>query len=246
MNTKTGQPYQKVSIIIVTYNAARTLQVCLNSIYNQTYPDIEIIVMDGNSKDGTVGILNNNTEKITYWRSEHDTGIYDAMNKALEHVSGEWVSFLGADDELMEGFSAMARELKDPYGIYYGNVVYKGKKCSGRLAPYQQAKLGIFHQAIIYPSEVFKKYLYNTKYKVFADYALNMTCFGDAKFKFIYKDFIVAKYNDTGVSSNVIDPAFEEDKAKLISRNFGMGVFLRYMFRELKGKIKGFLSLKTV
>jgi glycosyltransferase involved in cell wall biosynthesis len=237
VNTKTGQFYQKVSLIIVTYNAARTLQACLNSIYSQTYPDIEIIVMDGNSKDGTVQILENNTDKITYWKSEKDSGIYHAMNKALEHVSGEWVSFLGADDELEEGFSEMARELKDPYGIYYGNVIYKGKKCSGKLEPYQQAKLGIFHQAIIYPSEVFKKYLYNTKYKVFADYALNMTCFGDTKFKFIYKDFIIAKYNDTGVSSNVMDPAFEEDKAKLISRNFGVDVFLRYMFRKLKGKI---------
>lgn len=237
MNNKTGQVYPKVSLIIVTYNAARTLQGCLNSIYSQTYPNMEIIVMDGDSDDGTIQILENNSGKITYWKSEKDSGIYHAMNKALAHVSGEWISFLGADDELEEGFSKMARELKDPYSIYYGNVIYKGKKCSGKLKAYQQAKLGIFHQAIIYPSEVFKKYLYNTKYKVFADYALNMTCFGDSKFKFTYKDYIIAKYNDTGVSSNVMDPAFEQDKGKLIFRNFGMEVYLRYIFRKLKGKL---------
>lgn len=239
VNNNTDHVYPRISLIIVTYNAACTLQACLNSIYSQTYPNIEIIVMDGKSDDGTVGILEQNSSKITYWRSEKDGGIYPAMNKALEHITGEWISFLGADDELEEGFSAMAREIQDSNSIYYGNVIYKGKKCSGQLNAYQQAKLGIFHQAIIYPSSVFKKYTFNTKYKVFADYALNMTCFGDPQFKFVYKDFIIAKYNDTGVSSSVNDPAFEADKDKLISRNFGIDVFLRYMFRKIKGKLKG-------
>src|SRR5579864_471869 len=102
----------KISIIIVTYNAAAYLQKCLDSIYRQKYPSIEIIVLDAESTDGTVDILKANTNKITFWKSEKDEGIYDAMNKALEHVTGEWVYFLGADDELLDDFSDMAYALK--------------------------------------------------------------------------------------------------------------------------------------
>lgn len=238
MNRKAEQVYPKISIIIVTYNAANTLQACLDSIYAQTYPSLEIIVMDGKSEDGTVQILEKNIKQIAYWESEKDAGIYYAMNKALKHVRGEWVCFMGADDELLIDFSKMANELRNLHIIYYGNVIYQGKKCSGYLSPYRQAKLGIFHQSIIYPASVFTKYLYNTKYKVFADYALNMSCFGDSEFQFVYRDYTIAKFNHTGVSSNVIDPAFEQDKSKLISKNFSVNVLLRYLFRQLKGKIK--------
>ncbi|WP_420156188.1 glycosyltransferase, partial [Siphonobacter sp.] len=95
-----------VSVILVTHNAEKCLQACLDSIFRQTYPRIEIIIMDGASTDATVSILEANTEKITFWRSEEDQGIYDAMNKALEYVRGEWVYFIGADDELTHEFSS--------------------------------------------------------------------------------------------------------------------------------------------
>src|SRR5580693_3513958 len=95
----------RISIIIVTYNAAATLQVCLESIYSQSYKDLEIIVIDGQSTDGTVDILKQNTARLAYWKSEKDEGVYDAMNKGVKHLTGQWVYFLGADDELLPGFS---------------------------------------------------------------------------------------------------------------------------------------------
>src|ERR1700712_5543862 len=118
----------KISIIIVTFNAAADLQSCLNSIYRQKYPAIEIIIMDGKSTDGTADILESNTDKIAFWKSEKDQGIYDAMNNALDHITGEWVYFLGADDQLLDEFSEMAYGLKDDSAIYYGSVYKNDKK----------------------------------------------------------------------------------------------------------------------
>ncbi len=168
LNTNTPA---RITVIIVTYNAAEYLQSCLNSIYAQKYPAIDIVVIDGNSTDGTADILQQNTSKIHFWVSEKDNGIYDAMNKALPHITSQWVYFLGADDELLPEFSEMASELKVENAIYYGNVLADGVKRSGLISSYYMAKGGIYHQAIIYPASVFKHYAYNTKYKIAAEYA---------------------------------------------------------------------------
>ena len=226
-----------IAVIIVTYNAAPYLQNCLNSIYRQEYPSINIIVIDGSSTDGTVAILQQNSERIYKWISEKDEGIYDAMNKALGHVTDPWVYFLGADDTLRPEFSKFAGNLIDPAAIYYANVIHNGIKRSEEVSPYYMAKVGIYHQAIVYPAAVFRNRRYQLKYRIAADYALNMECFSDKNFHYIYKDYIIANYNHTGISATVTDIPFERDKASLILKNFGFKIWARFMFRLLKAKI---------
>jgi len=232
-----GKPL--ISIVIVTYNAGQTLQQCLDSIYAQTYQPLEIIVIDGKSTDNTVAILEKNIAHIAFWKSEKDTGIYDAMNKALQHITGQWVYFLGADDELLPPFSDFAETLEHTDAIYYANVLHNGIKRSGNVSEYYMAKVGIYHQAIIYPGEVFQKYKYNERYKIAADYALNMALYHDQGFHFIHKDLIVAKYNHTGVSATIVDETFEKDKASLIRKNFGFKIWLRFLFRKIKSQLRG-------
>jgi glycosyltransferase involved in cell wall biosynthesis len=227
----------KLSIIIVTYNAAATLQACLDSVYAQTYSNIELVIIDGNSSDGTKKILQENTTRITFWQSEPDKGIYDAMNKALRHITGDWVYFLGADDELLPAFSSFAEELADKNTIYYANVIHKGIKRAGEVSAYHMAKVGIYHQSIIYPAAVFKDAPYDTRYRVFADWAFNMQCFGRG-FCFQYKDHIIANYSHEGLSSHAVDEAFEKDRAGIILKNFGLKTWLRYQFRRFKEKLK--------
>ena len=89
-----------ISVIVAVRNGALTLQRCLDSIYEQTDPGWEVVVMDGASKDGTQAILISNADRIAYWESEADRGIAHAWNKALDHAQGDWVLFLGADDSL--------------------------------------------------------------------------------------------------------------------------------------------------
>lgn len=89
----------KVSVIVSVLNGASKLEKCLLSIINLDYPSVEIIVIDGNSSDGTQQILEKYNKKIFYWISEPDTGIYNAWNKAIKVATGDWISFIGSDDE---------------------------------------------------------------------------------------------------------------------------------------------------
>jgi glycosyltransferase involved in cell wall biosynthesis len=94
-------PAPLISVIIATRNAAGTLSACLESIRAQAMPDMEVIVADGASSDGTLDILRAN-EDLLEWRSEPDSGIYAAWNKALDWAGGEWICFLGADDRFAD------------------------------------------------------------------------------------------------------------------------------------------------
>lgn len=226
-----------VSVVIVTYNASATLQVCLDSIYRQAYPAIEIVVIDGASTDGTLTILQTNNHRIHYWRSEPDAGIYDAMNKSLKYFKGDWVYFLGADDELFEGFSALAQELQQPDTIYYGRVMSEGIP-TFPVTAYNFVKIGICHQAMIYPKGVFEKHRFDTRYKISADYALNIQLFQSKDYHFEFKDHLVANFNDTGVSSLNVDEAFEHDRSAMVLKYFGLKIWLRFMFWRLKKRLK--------
>lgn len=91
-----------ISIVIAVFNGKKTLQQCIDSIHEQSYENKELIVIDGGSTDGTLDLLRENAGKIDRWISEKDRGIYDAWNKGVRHASGQWISFLGADDYLWD------------------------------------------------------------------------------------------------------------------------------------------------
>ncbi|WP_207535785.1 glycosyltransferase family 2 protein [Desertivirga arenae] len=224
----------KISVIIVTRNAARTLQSCLNSIYRQAYPNVEIVIQDGASTDNTIEILKENSDRIAFWNSEPDTGIYDAMNKAIQKASGDWILFLGADDELLDGFSDMAARLKEPHSIYYGNVIFKGMKCSGFMDPYRMVKTGMSHQSMFYSSSIFRSHRYDLNYKISADSILNMECWSDKSIKWFYEDFIIAKFNHTGISSQMYDQLLKKNMSRLVLRHYGPMIWIRYHIREFK------------
>lgn len=96
--TKSINSTTLISVVVAVWNGKATLQQCLDSITQQTYAYIELIVIDGGSKDGTVDLIRANAQQIAYWISEPDRGIYNAWNKALAQVKGDWICFLGADD----------------------------------------------------------------------------------------------------------------------------------------------------
>ena len=97
-SSKTTKNNPLITIIVAVLNGRETIRQCIKSVNNQTYPYKELIIIDGGSTDGTVEILKDNNDKIAYWESKPDRGIYHAWNKALEHSRGDWICFLGADD----------------------------------------------------------------------------------------------------------------------------------------------------
>ena len=84
----------KISVIIPTYNSRRTLEAAIRSVSNQTFSAHEILVIDGGSTDGTLDVIIANEKNITYWISQKDEGVYDAINKGILRASGEWIYVL--------------------------------------------------------------------------------------------------------------------------------------------------------
>lgn len=98
MSKKSFDLRPKISVITVVYNGEAYLEKTVISVLEQTYPNIEYIIIDGGSTDGTLDIIKKYEEQIDFWVSEKDKGIYDAMNKGLQAATGEYINFLNADD----------------------------------------------------------------------------------------------------------------------------------------------------
>jgi glycosyltransferase involved in cell wall biosynthesis len=117
----------KVSIITVTMNSERYLSDCINSVRRQNYRDIEHIIIDGKSTDGTLNIILQNLNHISYWVSETDRGMYDAINKGLEMATGDVVGILNSDD--MFATADAVKSIVDCFettgtDTVYGDLVY--------------------------------------------------------------------------------------------------------------------------
>ena len=227
-----------VSIIVVTFNAGNYLKDCLDSILGQQFKNLEIIIKDGGSTDDTPSIVKAYEKHIAIYESTPDAGIYDAMNRAIKLAHGKWLYFLGADDRLESGFSAMCNLLKDENTIYYGDCITDEGFFGGKFSAYKLTKSFMCQQAIFYPAVVFEKYNYDVRYPVYSDLALNIKCWGDIEIKKQYYALTIAWYNLTGFSSAPKDDLFKKEKQSLIKTNFPRLVYLRYLYKRWKEQRK--------
>lgn len=224
------------SIIIATYQAEKLLQNTLNSIANQSFKDFEIVIVDGNSTDNTLRIATTFSEgrnNVTII-SEPDRGVYDALNKGAKAAKGKWLYFIGSDDILFDEmvlykvYQELAKERVD---LLYGDAILKskGERYAGEFDILRlETERNICHQAIFYSIEIFEKVgYYNLRYKIWADWDLNIRCFRHPALTCKYASFVVAIYNDlTGVSTNIDDifykqlPIFYIDECKRKEKAF--------------------------
>lgn len=116
----------KVSIITVVYNSAHTIKDALLSVSQQDYDDIEHVVIDGASTDGTGDVIRQNSNRVAQWLSEPDHGIYDAMNKGIKLASGDVIGFLNSDDVYADKsvISRVVSELEEGVDSVYADLVY--------------------------------------------------------------------------------------------------------------------------
>lgn len=228
----------KISILIPTYNSDATLAIALGSIANQTYYDFEVLIIDGMSTDKTLEIAESYTTKMPSLRifSEKDQGIYDAMNKGIELAEGDWLYFMGSDDELIN--NDILKEVSDQfrqYDVIYGNV-YSDRFNGNYDGEFNYVKLierNICHQSIFLKKEVFKKVGYfNLKYKSHADWDHNIRWFYSKEIKNKYVELIIANYADGGYSSLNDDLIFKRDK-NLILFVKGMKFLPKKTLRQL-------------
>lgn len=195
----------KLSIIIPTYNSATVLPKALDSIVGQTFGDWEVLIMDGVSTDDTLKVAQSYNDSRIRINSEPDKGIYDAMNKGIGKARGEWLYFLGSDDWLLNDnvlHDVFAQDT-DSYDVVYGEVEapHLASNHSGEWT-LQTIDRNRCHQAILYRRQVIRRLGgYNTKYKIWADYDLNLKWFFDRKVKKKHIPTIIAHYAEGGYSS---------------------------------------------
>jgi len=183
----------KISVVVAVFDGAKTIIRCIDSVLSQTCSDIELIVIDGGSTDGTLEIIHSYAHRLAYWESKADRGIAHAWNKGIAHSSGEWILFLGADDYL---WSPTTIEQMLPFlelaqmrtSVVYGKVI--GVDGSGRelrelSAEWNQRKFvhyGIYfsHQGIFHHKDIFARYgefdeyfRYGPDYEMLMRYLIN-------------------------------------------------------------------------
>lgn len=228
-----------ISVVTVVYNGEQYIQSCIDTVASQTYDNVEHIIIDGGSTDRTVEILRENDERVAYWLSESDQGIYDAMNKSIKHCQGDWYMFLGVDDLLLEGFSKLALLLKDNQTAYYGCVVYKGiPQYDGPIDTFKLVRGNICHQALLYPKQVFELHKYDTNYKIAADNVLLLKLWKEKFFKFEYHEILISVFNHLGISGTDWDRLFFKNRSRLIYKYLGVLPYLKHLYLLFQEKAR--------
>lgn len=174
-----NQKYPKVTLITVTYNAEKYLEQTIKSILEQDYSNIEYIIIDGGSNDSTIDIIKKYEQKISYWISEPDNGIYDAMNKGIDLSTGKWINFMNAGDIFTDNtILSMIFETPLDYDVIYGgaNLYYQDENKYIYDAPREPQtiynRLPCIHQTMFIKDNYMKKNKYNTYFKLSSDVEL--------------------------------------------------------------------------
>jgi len=248
----------KVSIITVCLNSEKTIEITIKSVIDQTYPNIEYIIIDGGSTDKTVDIIKKYENRIAKWISEPDRGVYDAMNKGIVHSTGDILYFLNAGDYVYNNKiieNVVDRFADDSIVAVYGNVDVLnnyGKKKAIRGCKVTHNNLlyrRVCHQAFFVRRFLFDEIgFFSHSFKLSADHEFIVKSIKKYPDDFLYINEIIAKYIDGGMSCKMMEKTKIED-LKIISSNYNIVQFLfgaaicAYVI--LKYKIPQILQMKS-
>jgi glycosyltransferase len=234
----------KVSIITVCYNAEPSIAKTIQSVLLQSYPNIEYIVIDGQSTDGTFAIIQQYKHKITKIVSEQDEGVYDAMNNGIQCAKGDIIYFLNADDVFCDKL-AVSDIVKifgedSSAGIVYGNAkvinIPQNIKFNPQVGFNSEIKtkndlwkIGICHQRVFAKRDIFNKIgLFSLKYKIFADRVWLIQAYkNDVKFQHVKRDVVIWNYQ--GMSYKNRTSALLYEKPVMIFKNYSFSDFCYYL-----------------
>lgn len=203
----------EVSIIIATFNSEKTLRKSLQSVINQTFQDWECLIIDGESVDNTISIIIEYEKLDSRFQhiSEKDTGIYDAMNKGWKLARGEWIYYLGSDDEIMpNGLKELLGDNRQSCNadIIYGNILYRyadGRTELRRGKDHRRLPWMMFgnHQCIITKKQIMEKLDgFDERLKIIADKDLFIRSYFLKDCRYLKRDVTVAIFTGGGTSSN--------------------------------------------
>ena len=215
-----------VTIITVTFNSAKTLADCLESVYMQSSPDIEHIIVDGASSDDTLNVIKNTPNRVTHIISEPDTGIYDAINKGIEVSNGEIIGLLHADDIFASEntlSTIIAKFNNNVIDGVYGDLLYvsqedvsdvirywRSKRFDERLLRYGWMPA---HPTLFLKKSIYEKYgTYNTKLKIASDYDFMLRIMLIKGHKIYYLAKVITKMRIGGASNKSMQNILRKSK----------------------------------
>lgn len=222
----------KLSVVTIVFNDVLHIEKTMNSVFSQTYKNIEYIIIDGNSTDGTKEIISNNANKLDFWVSEPDNGLYDAMNKGLKKVTGDYVCFLNSGDLFFDEKTVeqiFAGSKNSDVDVFYGDTLIvddagniKGKRRHRppKVLSWKSFKNGMLvsHQAFIPSLKITPFYDLNYKYSADFDWCIKIL----KKSKNIKNTNIdIIRYLDGGLTKKRFKASLKE-RFKIMVNYYGL------------------------
>lgn len=224
--------YPKISVITINYNNKDGLQKTIESVVGQTFLDFEYIVIDGGSTDGSRELIEKHADKIAYWVSEPDSGIYNAMNKGIKAAKGEFLLFLNSGDNLFEvqTLANCGPYLKD-FDIIAGNLKFVVDENTDWIGNHKKTvSFGLFfadtiwHPSTFIAKNAFEKIgLYDENLKIVADWKWFMIGICKHRLSYSSMDEIVSVFYVDGLSSDEISKEIiQKERQDTLSQEFPM------------------------
>lgn len=234
----------KISVITVVYNDAKNIRQTMESFFSQTWEDKELIVIDGGSTDGTVDIIKEYSDRLGYWCSEKDKGVYDAMNKGMKHAKGDWVNILNCGDYYFSDHSladAIRNCDAENADIIYGDSMMLRK---GHVFPFPSSSnvAGLEYRPIyrhgssLVRTPIHKENLFaldkKKDYGFALDWYLIYTLY-KKKYRFVRTDAIIEVFDEEGMSNHPVKGEFLNYRIS-ISDGFKMGKLVSFLTKVMK------------
>ena len=216
-----------ISIITINYNNKPGLLKTIESVINQQFSDYEFIIIDGLSTDGSKEIIEQYKNKLSYWVSEKDSGVYDAMNKGIKQAKGKYLFFLNSGDCLVDQnvLTSIAAQMSNTnYDIVYGDTIYSNNiiRYESKLSLYYLLNMGMCHQVQFIKKDLFEKYgYYNPKYKITADHCQLMLFLAKYNATYFHVDIVISDIEPGGISDRFIEQNRKERQA-FLKKEFSM------------------------
>tara|TARA_B100000767_G_C19766155_1_gene537594 strand:- start:1078 stop:1836 length:759 start_codon:yes stop_codon:yes gene_type:complete len=235
--------FTKISIIIATYNSEKTIKKCLDSCILQDYPNKEILIIDGNSSDNTLKIVQNFKSSNLSFFSDADTGIYDAWNKGVKICTGDWVCFIGSDDFWIfkSAISKLVEKINDEKinfvsgKIRVYNAANKSFFLMGNKWDYKKlsSNINIAHPGSLHKKSLIKKFgSFNSRFKIAGDHDFLIRSGEEIKSEFLNLEII--QMLDSGISNSKPILAFYESSSAIMkNKNFGMMKGINFFFKSI-------------
>lgn len=228
--------HPKLSIITINLDNKIGLTKTINSIYTQNYSNYEHIIIDGSSSDGSKDIIDlykKKNEKLSYWVSEPDNGIYNAMNKGIMNAKGEYLLFLNSGDFLESQVLNKIEPLLTGEDLIYGNLNFISPTGEMRMQEFPAPPFGITellspsfylpHPSTFIKRKLLKRHLYNEQYKIISDWEfwLKAIIFENCSMKYI--NICITNFLEGGISSNI--SLISKEREQILSNLFPPLIF---------------------